>query len=99
MSWLMSLRTAGQLALSAIQLFARMLYVLSTPLRWPLYYIYTSIVFLLSPIWVMFSLGLRAVSFATNLMARLKYFYVYVGHFTVVNIMKCYSSWLLCCVQ
>ncbi|KAI0969758.1 hypothetical protein F4678DRAFT_463089 [Xylaria arbuscula] len=72
MAWLESLKTAGALALSAVFLLARLLYMLSTPLRWPLYYIYASIVFLLSPIWVAFSFGLGAASYAINLMASLK---------------------------
>ncbi|KAI0503356.1 hypothetical protein F5B22DRAFT_552480 [Xylaria bambusicola] len=79
MSWLETLKTVGALALSAIQFFAHLLYMLSIPLRWPLYYVYASIVFLLSPIWVIASLGLRTASFAINLVARLKYLYVYLA--------------------
>ncbi|KAI0913363.1 hypothetical protein F4824DRAFT_171628 [Ustulina deusta] len=86
MSWLASLKTAGALALSTAQLLARLLYTLSTPLRWPLYYIYASIVFLLSPIWVMLRLGLGAASFAIGLMARLKYLYIYLACAAIIGV-------------
>ncbi|KAK5630690.1 hypothetical protein RRF57_006405 [Xylaria bambusicola] len=72
MSWLDTLRTVGAQALSTIQFFAHLLYMLSTPLRWPLYYVYVSTIFLLSPIWVIVRLGLRTVSLAINLVAKLK---------------------------
>ncbi|KAI0434659.1 hypothetical protein F5Y09DRAFT_214712 [Xylaria sp. FL1042] len=86
MSWLESLKIAGALVLSTIQLLARLLYTLSTPLRWPLYYIYASIVFLLSPAWFMFSLGLGAASFAVNLVARLKYLYIYLACAAIIGV-------------
>ncbi|TGJ86487.1 hypothetical protein E0Z10_g2328 [Xylaria hypoxylon] len=85
MSWLESMKTAGALALSTVQVLARLLYVLSTPLRWPLYYIYVSLIFLLSPIWAMFSLGLGAASFALNLIARLKYLYIYFACAAIIG--------------
>ncbi|KAI0422102.1 hypothetical protein F5X98DRAFT_192999 [Xylaria grammica] len=86
MSWLESAKTASRLVLSTIQLLARLLYVLSTPLRWPLYYIYVSLVFLLSPIWAMFSLGVGAASFVLNLMIRLKYIYIYLACATIIGV-------------
>jgi hypothetical protein len=76
MSWLAPLKTAGVLALSALQLLARLLYVLSTPLRWPLYYVYASVVFLLSPLTAMFRFGFGALSFAIDLIVRLKVCYL-----------------------
>ncbi|TRX95310.1 hypothetical protein FHL15_003641 [Xylaria flabelliformis] len=72
MSWATSLKAAGALGLSTLQLLARLLYVLLTPIRWCLQYFYASIVFLLSPIRVILSLGLGTVSFIINLIARLK---------------------------
>ncbi|KAI1310078.1 hypothetical protein F5Y03DRAFT_48949 [Xylaria venustula] len=86
MAWLESLKTAGALALSAILLLARLLYMLSTPLRWPLYYIYALIVFLLSPIWVAFSFVLGAASYAIDLMASLKYLYIYLACATMIGV-------------
>ncbi|KAI1429502.1 hypothetical protein F5Y12DRAFT_407456 [Xylaria sp. FL1777] len=86
MSWLESLKTAGVLTLSTIQLLARLLYMLSTPLRWPLYYIYASIVFLLSPVWIMLSLGLGAASFAINVVVRLKYLYIYLACAAIIGV-------------
>ncbi|KAI0540927.1 hypothetical protein GGR58DRAFT_70013 [Xylaria digitata] len=86
MSWLETVKAAGALALSTIQVLARLLYLLSTPLRWPLYYVYASLIFLLSPIWLMFSLGLGAASFALNLVARLKYLYIYLACATIIGV-------------
>ncbi|KAI1284602.1 hypothetical protein F5Y07DRAFT_9224 [Xylaria sp. FL0933] len=86
MSWLESLKTAGALVLSTIQFLTRLLYMLSTPLRWPLYYIYASIVFLLSPIWFIFSLGLGAASYTVNLVARLKYLYIYLACAAIIGV-------------
>ncbi|KAI3323155.1 hypothetical protein HD806DRAFT_102459 [Xylariaceae sp. AK1471] len=86
MNWLAPLKTAGVLALSALQLLARLLYVLSTPLRWPLYYIYAFVVFLLSPLTAMFRFGLGAVSFAINLVVRLKYLYIYLACAALIGI-------------
>ncbi|KAI0810762.1 hypothetical protein GGR55DRAFT_125989 [Xylaria sp. FL0064] len=86
MSWLESLKTAGALVLSTIQFLTRLLYMLSTPLRWPLYYIYASIVFLLSPIWFIFSLGLGTASYAVNLVARLKYLYIYLACAAIIGV-------------
>ncbi|KAJ8109544.1 hypothetical protein ONZ43_g6104 [Nemania bipapillata] len=80
MSWLESLTTASALLLSTTQFLAHILYVLSTPLRWLVYQIYASIVFLLSPLWFMFNFALAAASFAMNLIAGLKYLYIYVSY-------------------
>ncbi|KAI0457860.1 hypothetical protein F5B21DRAFT_53873 [Xylaria acuta] len=86
MSWATSLNAAGALALSTIQLIARLLYVLSTPLRWCLQYVYASIAFLLSPIWAILSLGMGTVSFTINLITRLKYLYIYLACATIIGI-------------
>ncbi|KAI1433508.1 hypothetical protein GGR50DRAFT_498676 [Xylaria sp. CBS 124048] len=81
MSWLASLRTAGESILSFLRLSTRAAYVLSTylyaillppPLRWALYKIYALVLFLLSPIRLLFSTALGAVSLSINLIARLK---------------------------
>lgn len=72
MNWLESIQTAGAWVLSSAQLLVHLLYVISTPLRWPLYYIYASILFLLSPIWALLKLGLGAVSIITALVAKFK---------------------------
>ncbi|KAI8633162.1 hypothetical protein F5Y19DRAFT_292018 [Xylariaceae sp. FL1651] len=78
MSWLAPLQTAGALVLRTLQLLGSVIYVLSTPLRWPLYYLYAFVVFLLSPLWAILSLGLGVVSFTVDLIVRLKYLYIYV---------------------
>jgi hypothetical protein len=82
MGWVEPLKVAGVLALSTVQLLASLLYMLSIPLRWPLYYIYKTVVFILSPLWVILKLGLGSASFAINLIARLK---------------VCASVYLFCC--
>ncbi|KAI0446638.1 hypothetical protein F4803DRAFT_475677 [Xylaria telfairii] len=86
MGWVTSLKAAGALALSTTQLLARLLYVLSTPLRWCLRSVYASIIFLLSPVWAILSLGLGTASFAINLIPRLKYLYIYVSNLSKSNI-------------
>ncbi|KAI1129433.1 hypothetical protein F5Y10DRAFT_238238 [Nemania abortiva] len=86
MNWLASLKTAGALALSTTQFLARIAYVLSAPLRWLLYQIYSAIVFLLSPIWVMFNLAVGTASFAVNLMAKLKYLYIYFACAAIIGV-------------
>ncbi|KAI0120010.1 hypothetical protein GGR51DRAFT_495947 [Nemania sp. FL0031] len=86
MNWLASLKTAGVLALSTTQFFARLIYVLSTPLRWLLYQIYAAILFLLSPVWVMLNLGMGTISFSINLVARLKYLYIYLACAAIIGI-------------
>ncbi|KAI0194073.1 hypothetical protein EV127DRAFT_234853 [Xylaria flabelliformis] len=86
MSWVTSLKAAGALGLSTLQLLARLLYVLLTPILWCLQYFYASIVFLLSPIRVILSLGLGTVSFIINLITRLKYLYIYLACATIIGI-------------
>lgn len=72
MNWLAPLKTTGQLALTTLRFLARTLYILSTPLRWALYRVYASVVFLLSPLWIMIRLLLGAVAFVVNIVARFK---------------------------
>lgn len=78
MSWLDVVKTAAATALSTMHFAARLLYMLSTPLRWPLYYIYATVVFLLSPIWFIASIGLRATFFALDFVASLKVRFNYI---------------------
>ncbi|KAJ3578966.1 hypothetical protein NPX13_g1595 [Xylaria arbuscula] len=86
MSWLDTIKTAGTAALSTVQLVGRLLYTLSTPLRWPLYYIYATISYLLSPVWAIANLGVRAAAYAVGLVASFKYLYIYVSFFVVAFI-------------
>ncbi|KAI1365368.1 hypothetical protein F5Y08DRAFT_179416 [Xylaria arbuscula] len=79
MSWLDTIKTAGTAALSTVQLVGRLLYTLSTPLRWPLYYIYATINYLLSPVWAIANLGVRAAAYAVDLVASFKYLYIYLA--------------------
>lgn len=72
MSWLASLKTTGALAASTARFIAHLLYVLSTPLRWLLSYVYAFVLFLLSPVRAIFNLALGVVSWVVNLMAGLK---------------------------
>ncbi|KAI0866142.1 hypothetical protein F4860DRAFT_209787 [Xylaria cubensis] len=91
MSWVTSLKAAGALGLSTLQLLARLLYVLLTPILWCLQYFYASIVFLLSPIRVILSLGLGTVSFIINLITRLKYLYIYVSYLINVTCLSFFT--------
>ncbi|KAI0547265.1 hypothetical protein F4679DRAFT_586660 [Xylaria curta] len=86
MNWATSLKAAGALGLSTLQLLARLLYVLLTPLRWCLQYLYASVVFLLSPVRVLLSLGLGSLSFIINLITRLKYLYIYLACAAIIGI-------------
>ncbi|KAI0199037.1 hypothetical protein F4808DRAFT_227021 [Astrocystis sublimbata] len=86
MSWSASLQTAGGYALSMIQLLARLLYTLSTPLRWCLHYVHQCVVFLLSPLSAVIGLGLSTASFAVDLITRYKYLYIYLACATIIGI-------------
>ncbi|KAI0490768.1 hypothetical protein F4859DRAFT_21523 [Xylaria cf. heliscus] len=86
MSWVTSLKPAGALALSTVQQLARLLYMLSTPLRWCLHYVYATILFFLSPLWAFLSLGMGAASFAIDLIMRLKYLYIYLACATIIGV-------------
>ncbi|KAI1188822.1 hypothetical protein F5B17DRAFT_244919 [Nemania serpens] len=86
MSWLASLKTTGALAASTARFIAHLLYVLSTPLRWLLSYVYAFVLFLLSPVRAIFNLALGVVSWVVNLMAGLKFLYVYFACAAIIGI-------------
>ncbi|KAI1814789.1 hypothetical protein GGS20DRAFT_383955 [Poronia punctata] len=86
MSWIEGFKVAGSLGLWTIQSFGSLLYMISTPLRWPLYYLYTAVIFLLSPLWLFLGFGLSIASFALDMIVRLKYLYVYVACAALVGL-------------
>ncbi|KAI2643442.1 hypothetical protein GGS21DRAFT_15462 [Xylaria nigripes] len=79
MSWLTALKTAGASALSILQFLTRLLYIFAAPLRWALYQVYSLVSFLLSPFKAVLGAGLGVISLATNVIARLKYLYIYLA--------------------
>ncbi|KAI1180913.1 hypothetical protein F4777DRAFT_527469 [Nemania sp. FL0916] len=86
MSWTDALKTVGGLALWPLQLVVRLLYLLSTPLRWLLYSLYASAVFLLSPVWAIFNLALGAAKFGLNLVVGLKGLYTYLACAAIIGV-------------
>lgn len=70
--WLGPLRSTAAFALSAVKLLAGLIYALSAPLRYPLYYVYAFVVFLLSPLRYMVNLMFGSLLWAMNLVYRLK---------------------------
>ncbi|KAI1117333.1 hypothetical protein F5Y14DRAFT_380242 [Nemania sp. NC0429] len=82
MSWL---ATTGALAASTARFLARLLYVLATPLRWLLSHVYAAVLFLLSPVRALFNFGLGVISFAVNLMAGLKFLYIYLACAAIIG--------------
>ncbi|KAI1823359.1 hypothetical protein F4861DRAFT_336517 [Xylaria intraflava] len=95
MAWFAPLKTAGALVLFVLRLFGRAMYFLSTvlyvlltppPLRWALTGVYNLVAFLLSPIRVLLGAGLGAVSLAIDLIARLKYLYIYLVCAVIIGV-------------
>lgn len=75
MDWLASLQAFGTSFLyPTLKLLLKLCYILTIPLHYPLYYLLTLVLFLLSPIWYM----LRSISSSTlavvGLVAKLKVF-------------------------
>ncbi|KAI0014913.1 hypothetical protein F4780DRAFT_784649 [Xylariomycetidae sp. FL0641] len=78
MEYLAPLQTAGRILASAAVLLARLLYYITIPLHYPLYYAWALVAFLLSPFRVIFSLVLGSVSLVLGFVAKFKYLYVYL---------------------
>ncbi|KAI0398210.1 hypothetical protein F5Y17DRAFT_454214 [Xylariaceae sp. FL0594] len=84
--WLEPVKGAGIVVLSTVQLLASLLYTLSTPLRWPVYYLFKTIAFLLSPLWVILKFGLGTASVFVGLMAKFKYLYTFVACAAIIGL-------------
>ncbi|KAI1632610.1 hypothetical protein F4809DRAFT_81638 [Biscogniauxia mediterranea] len=77
MDWLTPLQTAGAYLIAATRLLALMVYYVTIPLHYPIYYTYALVAFLLSPFRYLFHTFLGLASFVVGLVARLKYLYLY----------------------
>ncbi|KAI1489077.1 hypothetical protein F5X96DRAFT_642478 [Biscogniauxia mediterranea] len=77
MEWLTPLQTAGAYLIAATRLLALMVYYVTIPLHYPIYYTYALVAFLLSPFRFVFHTFLGLASFVVGLVARLKYLYLY----------------------
>ncbi|KAI1468513.1 uncharacterized protein F4812DRAFT_458943 [Daldinia caldariorum] len=70
----------------ALKLLLKLCYIVTIPLRYPIYYLFNSLVFLLSPIWHM----LHSISSTTLAVAgwaaKLKYLYIYFAYAAIIGI-------------
>ncbi|KAI5918048.1 hypothetical protein F4810DRAFT_693707 [Camillea tinctor] len=77
MDWLTPLQMAGAYLIATTRLLALMVYYITIPLHYPMYYAYALVAFLLSPFRYVFHTFLGLGSFIVDLIARLKYLYLY----------------------
>ncbi|KAI1805554.1 hypothetical protein F4811DRAFT_218904 [Daldinia bambusicola] len=70
----------------ALKLILKLCYIVTIPLRYPIYYLFNSLVFLLSPIWYI----LQSISSTTLAVAgwaaKLKYLYIYFAYAAIIGI-------------
>ncbi|KAI1339038.1 hypothetical protein F5Y15DRAFT_91762 [Xylariaceae sp. FL0016] len=85
--WLAPLRTAAVIFIAAIKFLAVIVYSLSAPLRYPLYYVCSFVAFLLSPIRYMLALAFDSMSLVMNVANRLKYIYVFLASAALIGIL------------
>ncbi|KAI2473792.1 hypothetical protein F4781DRAFT_3034 [Annulohypoxylon bovei var. microspora] len=87
MDWLAPLQTFGTSYLyPALKLLVRLCYLVTIPLHYPLYYLLSLIVFLLSPIWYILHSISDAVLAVASLFTKLKYPYIYLACAAVIGI-------------
>ncbi|KAI8965629.1 hypothetical protein F5Y11DRAFT_275533 [Daldinia sp. FL1419] len=90
MDWLKYLKPLQTFGTSflypALKLILKLCYIVTIPLRYPIYYLFTLVVFLLSPFWHM----LHSISSTTlavvDLIAKLKYLYIYFAYAAIIGI-------------
>ncbi|KAI1462232.1 hypothetical protein F4805DRAFT_125397 [Annulohypoxylon moriforme] len=87
MDWLTPLQTFGTSYLyPALKLLLRLCYLVTIPLHYPLYYLLSLVVFLLSPIWYMLRTVSDAALAVVGLFPKLKYLYIYLACAAVIGI-------------
>ncbi|KAI0167034.1 hypothetical protein GGR52DRAFT_84628 [Hypoxylon sp. FL1284] len=87
MDWLRPLQTLGTAYLyPALRLAAKLCYIVTIPLHYPIYYLLALIAFLLSPVWYMAHAASRAILAALALVAKLKYLYIYLACAALIGI-------------
>ncbi|KAI0885208.1 uncharacterized protein GGS22DRAFT_163102 [Annulohypoxylon maeteangense] len=87
MDWLTPLQTFGTSYLyPALKLLSRLCYLVTIPLHYPLYYLLSLVVFLLSPIWYMLQAVSNGALAIVDLFPRLKYLYIYLACAAVIGI-------------
>ncbi|KAI1214973.1 uncharacterized protein F4807DRAFT_455422 [Annulohypoxylon truncatum] len=87
MDWLAPLQTFGTSYLyPALKLLSRMCYLVTIPLHYPIYYLLSLVVFLLSPIWHMLHAVSNAGLAVVGLFPKLKYLYIYLACAAVLGI-------------
>ncbi|KAI0849918.1 hypothetical protein F5Y00DRAFT_234175 [Daldinia vernicosa] len=90
MDWLKFLKPLQTFGTSflypALKLVLKLCYIVMIPLYYPAYYLFTLVVFLLSPVWYM----LHSISSTTvavvGLIAKLKYLYIYLACAAIIGI-------------
>ncbi|KAI2782078.1 hypothetical protein F4815DRAFT_463665 [Daldinia loculata] len=90
MDWLKFLKPLQTFGTSylypALKLILKLCYIVTIPLHYPIYYLFTLVVFLLSPIWYMLhSISSTAVAIV-GLAAKLKYLYIYFACAAIIGI-------------
>ncbi|OTB05766.1 hypothetical protein M426DRAFT_319447 [Hypoxylon sp. CI-4A] len=87
MDWLTPLQTFGTSFLyPTLKWFLKLCYVVTIPLHYPLYYLLTLVVFLLSPIWYLLQSISNAALSVLGLATKLKYIYIYLAWATIIGI-------------
>ncbi|KAI0012793.1 hypothetical protein F4779DRAFT_566868 [Xylariaceae sp. FL0662B] len=86
MDWLAALQTSGLFLYSALKFILKLFYIITIPLHYPLYYVLTCIAFLLSPFLYMFNAVVKVPFAVVDLLARLKYLYVYLACAVIIGI-------------
>ncbi|KAI1662961.1 hypothetical protein F4813DRAFT_342509 [Daldinia decipiens] len=70
----------------ALKLMLKLCYIVTIPLHYPIYYLFTLVVFLLSPIWyILHSISSTTVA-VVGLAAKLKYLYIYFAYAAIIGI-------------
>ncbi|OTB16934.1 hypothetical protein K445DRAFT_21127 [Daldinia sp. EC12] len=90
MDWLKLLKPLQTFGTSylypALKLTLKLCYFVTIPLRYPIYYLFNFVLFLLSPIWyILHSISSTTLALA-GLAAKLKYFYIYFAYATIIGI-------------
>ncbi|KAI0472052.1 hypothetical protein GGR56DRAFT_104936 [Xylariaceae sp. FL0804] len=80
------MQSIGGVALALLRLLAHVVYVLTWPLRYPLYGAYALVAFVLSPLRSMFGVAVGGCALVVNAVQRLKYLYVYIACAAIIGI-------------
>ncbi|CAJ2507493.1 Uu.00g086790.m01.CDS01 [Anthostomella pinea] len=86
MDYLPALHSAAAVLASTFKFLVRLVYLLTIPLHYPVYYIWALVSFLLSPVRALFNAVLGSLAFAVNMVARLKYLCIYLAFAAMIGI-------------